>query len=328
MKIVRVDKKNGIIKAIIRSYDDLVVLSYIIEKGDKITAYSRRKITIGDSYEFRTVKISIDVENVVLTENYLDVSGKIYSSSDEDIPLHKYHTIHMKKGIGFVLTKEKVLDFQIRLIERSRLRSPSIFVCSYEEGYAIFYNITNQSLRRVYELKRPVSGKRFKNESRKAFFEELGLALSDEYSKKWDLFIVAGKAMDNEELRTRYLKDKNVIYETVSYADTGLKELMDRDRINVLLKDTKIAAQRNLIKEYVSAVSKGDERYIYGYEKIKEAVSGKQIESAIMTRDFILKNKDVVNSLDNSGAEITFFDEEDESLEQLEGFGGVIVKTH
>ena len=37
-------------------------------------------------------------------------------------------------------------------------------------------------------------------------------------------------------MRKNYLKDKNITYETVSYADTGLKELLSRNRNDIDIK--------------------------------------------------------------------------------------------
>ncbi|MEM0142792.1 MAG: hypothetical protein QXL94_02375, partial [Candidatus Parvarchaeum sp.] len=73
MKITKLDSKNNIVKAIVKSYSDLVFLQYIYEKGDELTAYSRRKVVIGKSQEIKTVKISIIIERIKLTENSLDI---------------------------------------------------------------------------------------------------------------------------------------------------------------------------------------------------------------------------------------------------------------
>jgi stalled ribosome rescue protein Dom34 len=327
MRIVKLDQKRGILKAIIKSYDDLIILSYIIEKGDKLIAYSRRKIKVGSSQEIKLVKIGIEVESTALTENALGISGRILSSSDENVPLHKYHTIDMRPRNGFVLQKEKLLSFQAHMVVKSQERSPKILICVYEEGYAIFYKITNYSLKRLYEIKENVSGKRFKNESRSKFLAKLVDNIIEEYNKaKWNLVIVAGKAMENEELKKTPLKDLNVNYETVSYADTGLKEIIGKDKVSGLLKNTKISTQRNLIKEYINEISNGNTAYVYGLEKIQEKIRSSRPEEALLSKEFVMARKQVVEQLDEAGTNIVFFDEKDESLDLLNGFGGAILK--
>lgn len=327
MKIVKLDQKRGIVKAIIRSYDDLILLSYIIEKGDRLTAYSRRKINVGNSQEIKLVKIGIAIEDLELTETTLNISGKIFTSSDENVPLHKYHTIDLRPKNGFVLNKERLLSFQSHMLLKSQERSPRILICVYEEGYAIFYKITNYSLKRLFEIKEAVSGKRFKSDGRGKFFNRLVTEITNEYSRlKWSLVIVAGKAMDNEELKKTTLKDLDIKYETVSYADTGLKELVEKDKISSLVKNTKIALQRNLVKNYINEISKANNLYVYGIEKIKLALKEMTPEEALVTRDFVLLHKAIIESLDKEGVNIVFFDEKDESLDLLDGFGGAIVK--
>ena len=85
--------------------------------------------------------------------------------------------------------------------------------------------------------------------------------------KGYSVFIVAGKAMDNEDLRKNHLKDKNIVYENVSYADTGLKELLSRDSINAALGKAIVKSYSDLIfLQYI--LENGDELTAYSRRKI------------------------------------------------------------
>ena len=326
MKLVRLNVKKGIVKAIIKSYSDLVFLQYILEKGDELTAYSRRKMTVGNSQEVKTIKIGLQIEKIGLTDTSLDVSGKIVYSSDQNVPLHKYHTILLKKGTGFVLKKEKIMTFQARMLRQAVESSPRVFICIYEEGYALFYSMSDYRIKKRMELRKNVSGKRFDNETKKAFFLKLSELLRVEYKKNYTAFIVAGKALDNEDLRKDYLKGMNVEYENVSYADTGLRELLSKDSINAALFKARLSVQRNLISEYVSGISRNDERYVYGQEQIKKEINGRKPLQALVSKEYLLNNREAIEKLDTLGCEIVLFDETDDSLHQLVGFGGILVK--
>lgn len=326
MKIVKLNRKNNVIKAVVKSYSDLVFLQYIIEKGDELTAYSRRKVTVGRSQEIKTIRIGIAVEKIELMESSLDIGGKITYSSDEKVPLHKYHTLSIRKGMGFILQKNRLLNFQVRLLKQAVETSPKVFICVYEEGYALFYVMLNYRIKKKMELKKDVSGKRFSNESRKAFFVKLSAMLQEEYKKGYNAFIVAGKALDNEDLRKTYLKSLNIVYETVSYADTGLKELLSRDSINEALGNARLSIQSQLMSEYLTGISKNDKRYCYGNKEILEHLDEKKPLQALLSKEYILNNKEIVEKLDNFGCEIVLFDENDDSLNQLNAFGGILVK--
>ena len=326
MKIIKLDSKNNLIKAIIKSYSDLILLQYICENGDELTAYSRRKVVVGKSQEIKTIKITIITEKVKLTETSLDIGGRITYSSDENVPLHRYHTIQIKKGTGFILKKTRLLHFQAKLLRQAAETSPKVFICVYEEGTAFFYIMSNYRIKRKIDFSKAVSGKRFKNESRKEFFTKLAVLLSEEYKKGYNAFIVAGKAMDNEDLRKNYLKDKSIIYETVSYADTGLRELLSRNSINEALDKARLSIQRQLINEYLLGISKDDKHYIYGEEEIINALVERKPQQALISKEYILNNKEIIEKLDNLGCEIILFDENDESLSQLNSFGGILVK--
>ena len=326
MKITKLDTKSGSVKAIVKSYSDLVSLQYILESGDELTAYSRRKVVVGKSQEIKTIKIGILIEKVKLTETSLDITGRITYSSDENVPLHKYHTIQIKRGIGFTLKKGRFLNFQIKLLRQAAESSPTVFICVYEEGAAFFYVMSNYRIKRKMEFNKAVSGKRFKNESRKDFFTKLSALLLEEYKKRYGAFIVAGKAMDNEDLRNNYLKDKNITYEVVSYADTGLRELLSKNRINEVLNNARLSIQRQLINEYLSGISRNDKQYAYGKEEINLALIERVPQQALLSKEYVLNNREILEKLDSLGCEVVLFDENDESLSQLNSFGGILVK--
>ena len=134
----------------------------------------------------------------------------------------------------------------------------------------------NYRIKRKMGFSKSVSGKRFKNESRKEFFTRLSALLLEEYKKGYSVFIVAGKAMDNEDLRKNYLKDKNIVYENVSYADTGLKELLSRDSINAALGKARLSIQRKLMGQYLTGISK-NEKLLY------EFPNDNKLESSVTT---------------------------------------------
>jgi len=326
MKLVKLNVRKGLVKAVIKSYSDLVVLQYIVEKEDNLTAYSRRKISVGKSQEIKTIKIGLEVEKIELTETSLDVTGKIVYSSDENVPLHKYHTLILRKGMGFVLRKNKLMNFQVNMLKKAVESSPKVFICVYEIGYALFYNMSDYRIHKRMELRKDVSGKRFSNDSRKDFLSRLSDLIKEEYKKKYTAFVIAGKALDNDELKKEYLKGLNIDYENVSYADTGLRELLSKDSINSALSKAKLSIQRNLMEEYLLAISRNDERYVYGSSKVKEVLNKKNAVQAITSKEYLLNNKEIIEKLDESGCNLVLFDENDDSLTQLSGFGGIIVK--
>ncbi len=328
MKIMKFSPSEGVLKAVVKSPEDLIVLSYVIEPGDKLTSYTRRKIEFGKEKEIKTVKLGVDVERVELSEKAVSVSGKISESSDEDVPLHKYHTISIDLDTIFTLQKNSFLSYQIKAVRDSSIRSPKVFICVYESGYAIFYSVTNYSIRKVRELRENVSGKRFKSGGSELFFDKLGKALLDELGKDWDLFIVAGAGIYNERLKEK-LGRNDIVYETVSYADTGLKELMGKDIINKKLEERAILNQKKKMDEYIKNISSGNDKYVYGVKNIYDKLKLSAVpEEAIVSKDFIGGNKDLLSALDKSSAKIVIFNQQDESLYTLNSFGGAIVKFY
>jgi len=326
MKIVKLDRKNNILKGIIKSQDDLLLLSYLIEEGDKLVAFSKRKIDINGNKEIKRLRIGIDVERSKSEGKDLQVSGKIFFSSDPDIPLHRYHTITLSKGNGFLLKKKSFLNFQLKMIEESQHKAPKVFICVYEAGHAIFYTMTNYSLKKLYEVNQNIAGKRFKNKDNEEFFLHLVNSLKNEFNRrKWDLFIVAGTAINNANLKEK-LGEKGIIYETVSYADTGIRELLAKDKINQLLRRSYLARQNDLINEYIDQIGRKNDKFVYGKEEIMRRLDVDTPLQVLVTAEKAAEEKELIYRLDSMGADIILFTEADESKSLLENFGGIIVK--
>ncbi|MCW1293940.1 MAG: hypothetical protein OH316_01275 [Candidatus Parvarchaeota archaeon] len=328
MKIIKFYPSEGVLKSVVKSPEDLIVLSYVIEPGDRLVSYTRRKIEFGKEKEIKSVRIGIDVERVELSESALSVSGKIFESSDEDVPLHKYHTIQLELETEFALQKKEFLGYQIKAVRALSARSPRVFICVYEAGYAIFYTLTNYSLKRVRELRESIPGKRFKTAGNRLFFDKLERMLLEKLKERWDLFIVAGTTMYNDKLRESLGAD-GIIYETVSYADTGLKELMDKDVVNRELAEKEILNQKKKMDEYLKNISAGDENYVYGLNEIRRRLDSSSMpEEAIVSKNFISGNKELLAALDRLSANIVIFNQQDESQYTLDSFGGIIVKFY
>jgi len=327
MNILKFDHKKGIIKARIKNYDDIIILNLIIEKGDQITAITRRKININGHIDIRKIKIKLSVESTEIKENALDVSGVIVYSSDEMVP-HKHHTIKLKVGSVFLLIKKELLNFQIDLLKKSANKTKIVIICVYEIGYAIFYKMTDVSLKKLFEIKGDVSGKMFKNESRKDFINELEKNIKEEYNKEeFDLFLVAGDNLTNQILK-KDLAGINISFETVSYAHTGLNELIKKDVINKLLLNAQVVKQKEIINEFIEQISKNNPKYLYGIEQIKKATEDGSVEAAVISKNFVIKNKEIVKRMDESGVDIFMAYQNDESLDMLDNFGGAIIKLY
>jgi hypothetical protein len=76
----------------------------------------------------------------------------------------------------------------------------------------------------------------------------------------------------------------------------------------------------------LSGISKNDKHYVYGKEEIAQALTERKPQQALISKDYVLNNKEIIEKLDGLDCEIVLFDENDESLSQLNSFGGILVK--
>ena len=105
MKIVKQDKKEGIVTLVPETLDDLWHLSHIVEVGDSVSSKTTRRIQenngdklISEKKKKKTFTLRIDVENITfhIFTGKLRLTGVITKGPEDLIPLGSHHTVEVK----------------------------------------------------------------------------------------------------------------------------------------------------------------------------------------------------------------------------------------
>ena len=114
MKITYQDKKKGLMEVFPETLDDLWHLSHIIQRGDKVSSRTTRRIqdTTGDKLRNdrgikKTFFLGIKVENVKfhIFTGKLRIMGSIVSGPEDLIPLGSHHTLEVKLNNSLRISK-------------------------------------------------------------------------------------------------------------------------------------------------------------------------------------------------------------------------------
>ena len=117
MKIVKQDKKEGIVTLVPETLDDLWHLSHIVEVGDSVSSKTTRRIqdNTGDKLRSdrgvkKTFTLRIDVENITfhIFTGKLRLTGVITKGPEDLIPLGSHHTVEVK--LNTPITKMCIRD--------------------------------------------------------------------------------------------------------------------------------------------------------------------------------------------------------------------------
>ena len=169
MKIIKDNRAHGEVVVVVSSLDDLWFLSQVIEKNDKVTAKTIRKIKLGSGDERKSsvikkwVRLTIDVEKVEFHKynNNLRIAGKI-SEGPDDIPRGSFHTIAVEEGTVLGIEKKEWLKHQWEQVkEAAREKLPKILLCVLDRKEVTFALLKRYGYEVLTEWEGEVEEKRF-----------------------------------------------------------------------------------------------------------------------------------------------------------------------
>ncbi len=344
MKVLVRDYKKSFVKLKIENMDDLWYLTYLIEKGDKIKAFTFRKIKLGkdDERNSKVIKkpvvISLDVEKIEFAKysNVLRVSG-IISEAPEDIPLGSHHTIGLEENSEFSLQKNKFLKYQIEKLEESAAESKDkIMVCVHDREEAYFALLKKYGFELLTEIKGNVTKKADIKAESSDFFKTIKETIIEYDTRhKYTSIIIASPGFWKDYIQKQITEQdlkKKVFYATCSSVGiNGINEVIRRPEVQTVLKKEKFAKEMEKVEELLAEISKQGKSE-YGIKKIKEAIEMGAVSELLLTDNFIQKKRQedkfediekIMKAVEVINGDIHIISSEHEGGRKLDGLGGI-----
>jgi len=210
MKFLAKNIRGNFIKLKIENIDDLWWLNNLIEEGDliKTKTYRRKKLEdIGKSQREQVI-IKICIEKYDFNGKIIHVIGRIVESSDEDVPLHTYHSFNI--SIDDVIIIEKNFnDYHMEILKEAEKGNflKQILIVVVDEGTANIALLKDVKVE-YFEISRNIGGKRNieGREKRKAEFYAEILNFIDKFSVY--KIIIGGAGFEKENFY-EFLKEKD-----------------------------------------------------------------------------------------------------------------------
>ncbi len=299
MRIEILDDKHGVFRVKIDSEDDLWLLSLVISRGDIVKAVTLRDVSIGD--EKRKIPMVLSIE-VIRTEfqaftNRLRVHGIVVEGPDRFGVKGSHHTISI--GVGSEVTVFKKVwskDFIESILRFSRSINIVIVAVDFDE-YAIAL-IQQQGVKIIDEraISLPVSDYGFEEEKNR-LIEELTKKIVDIMHRYRISDVVIGSPGSlKDEVRKRILElDPDIRVYTDSTANggyAGIQELLHRDVISRMLRDTAIVKATEILNEFNYLLMKDIERVAYGLKDIEILSDIGAIEKLVIIDEIVMFSDD------------------------------------
>ncbi len=323
------------------NFEDLICLSKIISEGDKVRAWTTRKVKIWNETTKIKVNLLIEVEKVLFSDftHELRVTGKILEFSknaERFISVGKYHTITIKENTCFELTKKKWSSFDLELLERARKRIPKVLVVSLDEDNCCIAKTDRYCLKIVKEISSNLHGKHNmegRDEILRKYFSEIVRTIEEQ---EFERVIIAGPGFVKEDLK-KYIDEKEVgwknkvIVKDISIGGSvGLMEVLRRGYISIAARSYDIEKQIRLVEELMRRIAR-DENATYGINEVLKACEYGAVSSLIILESLYVKGKrqenkkvaKILELVENTKGKIVVIYDNSEAGKQLKAIGGV-----
>jgi len=344
MKLLHSNLKQGEIKVLVQTLDDMWYLSNIIDPGDKVQGKTLRKIKTQSSEEKskaatkRPVFISIAVEKVEFSKytNVLRVSGVI-KQAPEDVPLGEHHTFNVDENTIITIIKERWLKYQLdKLKEACSEKKSSILIVVHDREEAYFALFKKYGYEILSHIEGEVQKKREENIKKENFYLTI-INKMKEYVERYGIkqIILASPAFWKEdlmkEIKDLELKQKIITATCSSATKNGIEEVIKRPEVRVALRQERAAKEMIKVEELLTEIAKNN-LAAYGLKETENAANMGAVKELLITDSLIQKSRqenfyheieNVMRIVDKTKGEIEIISSEHEGGKKLDGLGGI-----
>lgn len=348
MKIIEKNLRQGFVKAVPDTSDDLWHLYNVVYKGDEVYAYTSRAIK-NDSESSRpksaervSAFMGVTVESVSWDKflGKLRVHGLICHAPDI-IPTGAHHTLAIGLNQPVTIVKREwpkhLLD---RLIAASETEKPLLIISIDDEGFAVAetkqYGVEIRVEERVRLPGKHEADKRI--EGTKAYFRKALNSLNQIWAQNHNPIIIIGTGFVKNDF-AKYIAEEaqdmnKALADIKSVNNGGTAGIYEALRSGVLLKAThklRVVEETQAIEEVMKRLGKGEGTITYGLAGVEEAVQMGAIEKLIVA-DTALRDADdeqrlkleaIMREVERHNAKVTVVSTEHEAGFKLIALGGL-----
>ncbi|MBW3016510.1 mRNA surveillance protein pelota [Candidatus Woesearchaeota archaeon] len=338
MKITHKNLKQGEIKVLVETPEDLWYLSQIIDAGDTIKGKTPRKIKPTEEAEAtkRMVYVAITTEKVEFTADTLRIGGKI-TEGPEDVPRGSYHTFAIEPKSTITIIKQHWYGYQLdRLEEATEAKQAKIIICVFDREEAYFALMKRTGAEVLSHIKGEVEKKRITTKITTSFYQQIIKQL-EQYNERYklDYIILASPSFWKEEL-LKELKNENlkkkIIQATCSSTDEqAINEVLKREEVSTALKQERTSKEIVLVEKVLSEIAKKG-AVVYGMKATEEAANAGAIETLLITDTLIQKLRQenkfeqadkIMRTTDKQKGKVAIISGEHSGGKKLDGIGGI-----
>ena len=337
MKILNDVARKGLIRVQIETVDDLWYASQVIAPGDFVKSKTTRKIKLGERDESvkKTMFLQVCVEKIVFQGDVLRIMGKI-NEETEDIPEKAHHTLTITIGTQFDIIKEQWSAYQRERLKQAEQQQEAVLIVAFDREEALFAVLQQRGYKIVGKLSGKVANKRMPENEQENFQAKIITAIHS-YATKIHAqhIIVASPAFWKEELMKELkddaLRKKIIIAGCSSVSRNAFQEIMKRQEVGRVLKQTRTLQESELVEMLLTAIGKGG-LATYGYNEVTKSVREGAVATLLVSTEIIKEKREegtfesleaLMKQAEVMGGRVVIINAEHEAGSQLQGLGGI-----
>jgi len=348
VKIIEKNLRQGFVKVVPSSDDDLWHLYNVIYKGDEVYAYSSRAIKSEQEYsrpkrgERVSAFMGVTVESVAWDKflGKLRVHGLICHAPDT-IPTGAHHTLNIALNQPVTIVKK---DWSKHLLDRlkraSKTEKTMIILSIDDEGFAIAetkqYGVDIKVEERMKLPGKLEADKR--SAATKEYFRRALNSLTQLWTPKHSPIVILGVGFVKNDF-AKFLADEasdvsKSVVDLKSVNNGGTAGIYEALRSGVLLKAAKqlrIVDETETMEEIMKRLGKGEATITYGLEQVENAVKMSAVEKLVLA-DTMLRDseeeqrlhlEELMRKVEKRNGSITVVSTEHEAGAKLLALGGI-----
>jgi protein pelota len=299
LKIQEKNLRQGFVKVVPDSQDDLWHLYNVIYKGDEVYAYSSRAIKSDTeasrpkSGERVSAFMGVKVESVAWDKflGKLRVHGIIIHAPDI-IPTGAHHTISVSLNQPVTIVKQTWQKHALDRLQRaSETEKPLLIVSIDDEGYAIA-ETKQYGMEMKFEERIKLPGKHEAEKRQGAtndYYKRVVNSLNQLWSQTHYSVIIIGAGFVKNDFATYFRENASEMAKSIvdikSVNNGGVAGIHEALHSGVLLKAThqmRVVEENEVMEEAMKRLGKGEGTVTYGLQDVQNASNMGAIEKLII----------------------------------------------
>jgi len=330
-----IHREENIIKLKPESVEDLWHLEKIIKPGDLVETLTERKREEESEVFREKMKLTIEVEKTEFHKDYgaLKILGTIQEGPEDKISLGSHHSFKINQRDVLTIQKKEWKKHELKRLKEAKEESkqPKITIAIMDERTAQVFMIKSYGAEKKAEVQLPGKGKYADTSQKGKYYKQITDVLQEKETET-DRYIVAGPGFEPDNYLD-YLKQNNqkihensIRLKTNNIGEKGIYELMKQDKIDKVLRKSRLKDETRAINQLMTQISK-EEKATYGYKEVEKAVEYGAIEKLLVTENKLFSEEDKLSELmektEQKNGEVKIISNENPESEKLESLGGI-----